>query len=62
MHAGIYHCQWGDFPRLQLLTIEELLSGAQIKMPPLHQVNLTFKKAEKQKKEEGVIQLKLKDK
>jgi site-specific DNA-methyltransferase (adenine-specific) len=34
--AGIYHSPgWGQaFPRIQILTIEELLSGAQVKMPP----------------------------
>jgi len=32
------------------LTVEELLNGAQVKMPPTHG---TFKKAERVKKEDG---------
>lgn len=34
--AGFYRSPgWGqDFPRIQILTIEELLAGAQVKMPP----------------------------
>ncbi len=35
------------YPRLQLLTVEALLSGKQIGMPPLRQVGATFKKAPK---------------
>ena len=35
--AGYYHSPgWNqDYPRLQILTIEDLLKGAQVKMPPL---------------------------
>jgi site-specific DNA-methyltransferase (adenine-specific) len=44
--AGFYHSPgWGtDYPRIQILTIEELLHGAEIKMPPQHG---TFKKAQR---------------
>jgi hypothetical protein len=44
--AGFYHSQgWGqDFPRIQILTIEELLHGAVVKMPPQFG---TFKQAQK---------------
>lgn len=46
--AGFYTSPWGGkHPRLQLLTVAELLDGRQIDMPPLHQVNRTFKKATK---------------
>lgn len=43
--AGIYHSPgWGqEFPRIQMLTIEELLSGAPVKMPPAFG---TFKQAQ----------------
>lgn len=43
--AGIYRSPgWGqDFPRIQILTIEELLAGAQVKMPPAFG---TFKQAQ----------------
>lgn len=47
--AGFYESAlWNrKYPRLQLLTVEELLSGKQIDMPPLRQVGATFKKAPK---------------
>lgn len=50
--AGFYSSPiWGkDYPRIQILTIEELLSGKEIKMPPNY---ATFKKAEKVKRSEG---------
>ncbi len=46
--AGFYHSPgWDkDYPRLQILTIEELLKGADVKMPP---ASVTFKQAEKVK-------------
>ncbi len=49
--AGFYISPWGNkkYPRLQILTIEELLSGKRIEMPPLRQVNTTFKKARRAK-------------
>jgi DNA modification methylase len=48
--AGFYHSPgWNhDYPRLQILTIEQLLKGAEIKMPPPHG---TFKQAERVKDE-----------
>lgn len=44
--AGFYHSPgWNrDYPRLQILTIPELLAGAEVKMPP---ATITFKQAEK---------------
>jgi len=36
---------------VQVLTIDELLEGKGIDMPPIKQVNQTFKKAPRQKKE-----------
>lgn len=44
--AGYYHSPgWGqDYPRIQILTIEELLHGAEIKMPPQYG---TFKEAQR---------------
>jgi DNA modification methylase len=47
--AGFYKSPWGKYPVLQILTIEELLSGKTIDCPPLGQVNVTFKKAPKAK-------------
>jgi len=45
--AGFYHSPgWNkDYPKLQILTVAELLEGKGIDMPPLGQVNRTFKKA-----------------
>jgi site-specific DNA-methyltransferase (adenine-specific) len=48
--AGTYHSgdegvgSWGKHPRLQLLTVEELLAGKRIDMPPLTG-NLSFRRA-----------------
>ena len=44
--AGYYHSPgWGqDYPRIQILTVEELLHGAEIKMP---QQYATFKDAQR---------------
>jgi site-specific DNA-methyltransferase (adenine-specific) len=43
--AGFYHSPgWNkDFPKLHILTIEELLAGKKVQLPPNLQ---TFKKAE----------------
>lgn len=48
--GGTYTSPWGVHPKLQILTVGELLDGKKIDMPPVHQVNLTFKRAAKQKK------------
>ena len=52
--AGFYDSPgWKKkYPRCQILTIEELLNGKQIDMPPLTEVNRTFKKAEKAEADE----------
>lgn len=41
--AGLYKSPWGTHPRIQILTIEELLEGKGIDYP--HPVNVTFKRA-----------------
>ncbi len=43
--AGFYKSQWGNHPRLQILTIAELLEGKRIDYPPT--VNVTHKRAPK---------------
>jgi DNA modification methylase len=45
--AGFYRSPgWNqDYPKLQMLTVNEMLHGTGIEMPPLRQVNRTFKKA-----------------
>jgi hypothetical protein len=44
--AGFYASPWGKHARLQLLTIEDLLTGKTIDRPPA-QTSVTFKKAPK---------------
>jgi len=53
--AGFYKSPWQEkpYPRLQILTVEELLNGKRIDCPPLGQVNVTFKKAPKAKEVSG---------
>lgn len=46
--AGFYKSAWGNHPRLQILTIQDLLNGKKIDYPP-EQGNVTFKKAPKVK-------------
>lgn len=47
--AGLYHSEiWDrDYPRIQILTIEELLNGASVKIPQTPSNAAAFKKAEK---------------
>src|SRR5207247_10868027 len=50
--AGFYHSPgWKrDYPKIQILTIADLLHGTQVKMPPTGQ---TFKQAQRVKSKEG---------
>ncbi len=50
--AGFYRSPgWQqDYPKLQILTIAELLGGKRIEYPPSRQVNVTYKKAPKAKR------------
>lgn len=50
--AGFYKSPWGQHPRLQLLTIEDLFNGKTIDYPPSQQTNVTHKKAPKAKRKE----------
>ena len=50
--AGFYSSQWGNFPRLQILTIEDLLTGrATAQYPRLNAA--TFKRAARQRRTQG---------
>jgi site-specific DNA-methyltransferase (adenine-specific) len=51
--AGFYTSPWGKHPRIQILSIADLFSGKKIDMPPIHQVNSTFKKAPKNVEKKG---------
>ena len=54
--AGVYHSPgWGkDYPRIQILTIQELLEGSTAKLPPS---TVTFKQAGKMLKESADPQI-----
>lgn len=43
--VGFYKSPWGNHPRLQILTIAELLGGKRIDYPPT--INVTHKRAPK---------------
>jgi len=43
--AGFYESPWGKHPRIQLLTVEELLSGKKVDYPQTRFANVTFKTA-----------------
>jgi DNA modification methylase len=53
--AGFFESKtWGrKYPKVQLLTVAELLAGKKIDMPPIRQVGATFKKAVRHKGPEG---------
>jgi len=51
--AGFYNSPWGKHPKVQILTIEELFNSAQIDMPPIRQVNQTYRRAPRHKGNEG---------
>jgi hypothetical protein len=60
LDAGYYKTAWGDHPRLQILTVGELLAGKKIDMPPIHRTgNATLKKAPRQKPSTGQGKLEL---
>ncbi len=50
--AGFYTSPWGKHPRLQILTVEDLLTGKGIDRPPA-QASATFKRAPKAKPQGG---------
>lgn len=47
--AGFYSSPWGKHPRIQLLTVGELLAGARVDMPAQSQTSVTFKQAPRAK-------------
>jgi site-specific DNA-methyltransferase (adenine-specific) len=53
--AGFYHSPVydKDYPKIQILTIDELLHGQTVDMPPQTQTSVTFAKAPKISKKEG---------
>lgn len=57
--AGHYVSRWGRHPKVQTLTIEQLLAGARIDMPPQSQVSVTFKRAPKARRPAAATQAEL---
>lgn len=53
--AGFYHSPgWNkDYPRLQIVTVADLLEGKGVEMPPTRQVNVTFRRAPRAKGEQA---------
>ena len=53
--SGFYQSPWGKHPKIQLLTIADLLGGKKVDMPPSSgHLNVTFKKAKRQQSGGGV--------
>jgi site-specific DNA-methyltransferase (adenine-specific) len=48
--GGFYKSSWGSYPRLQILTVEELLNGARVDYPWTTGANVTFKQAPRVKR------------
>ena len=51
--AGFYASPWGQHPRVQILTVGELLAGKKLDVPPPRQTSLTYKRAPKALKKTG---------
>lgn len=45
--AGFYASPWGQHPRLQIVTVGELLAGKRLDIPPMRQTSVTYKRAPK---------------
>ena len=45
--GGFYESPWGRFPRLQLLTVSELLEGMNVDRPLITRADQTFQRAER---------------
>ncbi|KPJ52279.1 hypothetical protein AMJ39_08240 [candidate division TA06 bacterium DG_24] len=52
--AGFYESPWGKHPRIQILTVKELLEGKRIDCPQTSGANITFKKARRVRRDDAV--------
>jgi site-specific DNA-methyltransferase (adenine-specific) len=52
--AGFYKSPWGTHPRLQIVTVGELLEGKKLDAPPARQTSVTYKRAPKAAPKTGV--------
>ena len=51
--AGFYALPWGQHPRVQILTVGEILTGKKLYASPSRQTSLTYKRASRALKKEG---------
>ena len=51
--AGFYDSPWGQHPRVQILTVGELMAGKKLDAPPPRQTSRTYKRAPKALKKAG---------
>jgi DNA modification methylase len=51
--AGFYESRWGNHPRVQIITVGDILDGRQIDYPRTAGMNQTFKKAPRARKKES---------
>ena len=51
--AGFYASPWGQHPRVQILTVGELMAGKKLDAPPPRQTSRTYKRAPKALKKAG---------
>jgi len=51
--ADFYESPWGKHPRLQIITVGELLEGKEVDMPPVSHTNVTFKRAPRAERKQG---------
>ena len=51
--AGFYASPWGQHPRVQILTVGELMAGKKLDAPPPRQTSRTYKRAPKVLKKAG---------
>ena len=45
--AGFYKSPWGTHPKLQIVTVGDLLGGKKLDAPPSRQTSVTYKRAPK---------------
>ena len=45
--AGFYKSPWGNHPKLQIMTVGDLLEGKRLDAPPTRQTSVTFRRAPK---------------
>jgi DNA modification methylase len=51
--SGFYKSSWGNYPRLQILTIAELLDGRRVEYPWTTGANVTFKQAPRARRKDA---------